>query len=128
MHENYNAEFTPSVRISVVPRLHVSELVSIFNIFNNKAWDRMFYNEQGYLDYSMKDYQETENPFNMYDLTTEAGRKDFEASVNRFIKLYPGYIIPEGEAYDFEAYYIKDALENDRDLSRFDQKKVESVK
>lgn len=128
MHNNYNAEFTQSVRISVVPRLHPSELVSIFNIFNNKCWDRMFYNEQGYLDYTMKDYENTKNPFSKFDLDSEAGRKEFEAHVNRFLKLYPGCLVPEGEEYDFQAYYIKDAIERNRDLSKFDQKKVEQVR
>lgn len=80
----------------------------------------MFYNEQGYLDYSMKDYEEAKDPFSQYDLESEGGRREFEAHVNRFIKLYPGNIVQEGEAYDFEAYYIKHAIENGRDLAKFD--------
>jgi len=68
MHHNYFSELTPSVRISAVPRLHISELISIFNIFNNKAWDRMFFNEQGYIDYTMQEVKDNSNPFAKFDL------------------------------------------------------------
>lgn len=127
MFNNYYSEFTQAVRISVVPRLHPAELVGIFNIFNNKCWDRMFYNEQGYLDYSAKEIDETANPFSHFDLDSESGRKDFEAHVNKFIKMYPNMIVREGEDFDFQAYYIRDAIHRNRDLSKFDQKKVSEV-
>ena len=35
------------------------------------------------------------------DFDTEAGRKEFEAETERFIKLYPGSICKEGEKFDF---------------------------
>lgn len=48
--------------------------------------------------------------------------------MKRYVKLYPGMICKEGEEYDCDAYYIKSAMENQSDLSKFDQKKVETVK
>ena len=110
MHTNYRAEFTPTVSPSVVPRYHPLELITFMGLFKNRAWDRLFFNESYYDVYSQKDIQESHNPFRHLDLTTESGRASFEKEIKRYIKLYPGMIVREGEEYDFEAYYIKNAL------------------
>lgn len=56
------------------------------------------------------------------------GKQSFEKEVKRYIDLYPGMVVREGEEFDFQAYYVKRALETNSDLTKFDQKKVEMVK
>jgi len=53
-------------------------------------------------------------------LGTEEGRRRFEQEVHRFIKLYPGTITKPGEKFDFQKLYAKDALINNRDVSKYD--------
>ena len=36
-----------------------------------------------------------------FNLETEVWRKDFENEVNRFVKMYPGAVVKEGEKFDF---------------------------
>ncbi len=127
MHSNYRAEFTPTVNPSIIPRFHPLELVSFVGLFKNRAWDRLFFNESYYNEYSQKEIEDSNNPFKHLDLTTESGRTAFEKEIRRYTKLYPGMIVKEGEEYDFEAYYIKSAMESQTDLSSFDKKKVAAV-
>lgn len=124
MHTNYRSELTPTVHPSIIPRYHPIELVTFVGLFKYRAWDRLFFNEQYYDSYSQKDIEESHDPFRHFNLETESGRASFEKEIKRYIGLYPGMIVREGEEYDFQAYYIKRALEAHQDLSSFDQKKV----
>lgn len=59
MHANYHAEFTPMVRPSIIPRFHPLEIATFKGLFNNRGWDRLFFNESYYDVYSKKDIEET---------------------------------------------------------------------
>ncbi|CAK64457.1 unnamed protein product (macronuclear) [Paramecium tetraurelia] len=48
------------------------------------------------LEYSKEQLANIPKPFKA-QLTTEEGRRQFEVNVNRFIDLYPGAIVREGE-------------------------------
>ena len=120
MHNNYFAEFTPTVRPSCIPRFHPLEMISFEGLFHARTWDRLFFNELYYDNYSEKEIEETNNPLRKFDLTTESGKNAFEKEVRRYIRLYPGMVVREGEEFDFEAYYISNSLDNGLDLSKYD--------
>lgn len=120
MHTNYRSEFTPTVGPSIIPRYHPIELVSFVGLFKARAWDRLFFNEQYYDSYSEKDIEESHDPFRHFNLETEGGKQAFEKEIRRFIALYPGMVVREGEEFDFQAYYVKRALANHQDVSKYD--------
>lgn len=70
-----------------------------------EAWERYFLNER---KYGTPNRQEIEmamtRPFG-HDIETEHGRRDFESTMNRMISDYPGMFVPEGEKFDFKAFY-----------------------
>lgn len=43
-------------------------------------------------------------------LSSPSGKKEFEAEVNRFISLYPGSVVKEGDKFNFEEFYAAFAL------------------
>jgi hypothetical protein len=67
------------------------------------------------------------NPWNL-DLETEEGRREFESKTNQLVADYPGFFVPEGESFNFNAYYAKRALKYGGELSRFDAHTLESAK
>jgi hypothetical protein len=53
------------------------------------------------------------NPYKHCNLDTESGRKKFEEEVARFMKLYPGALVPEGQEFDFKNFYTMNAIIRD---------------
>jgi len=65
---------------------------------------------------------------NDYDVETEAGRRDFEEELNRFISIYPGAIVKEGETVNLKEFYAIYAITRGEDTSKFDSNLVEKLK
>jgi len=61
----------------------------------------------------------------LYDFNTEAGRRDFEEELNRFISLYPGCIVKEGESFNLKEFYAAYAITNGHDTGKFDSNLIE---
>jgi len=125
--KNYFSDMTPGTRYSVIPRYHPLEFFNVYGIFQSQAWDNYFFNESHYDNYKEEDWVAAQNPFSKFDLKTEAGKKAFEEDVNRFIRLYPGAVVKEGEKFDFQAYYAKEAIAEGEDISKFDPALIEKV-
>jgi hypothetical protein len=123
--KNYMSDLTPSTRFSVLPRFIPMELFSVFGWARHEAWDRLFFNEASYENYSASEIERAKNPFaHCGDLESEAGRRNFEAEVKRFIDLYPGAIVKEGEQFNFQEFYARRALRLGKDTSKLDQSVV----
>lgn len=50
------------------------------------------------------------NPFSRFDLKTAEGKRSFEDEIRRFIRLYPGSIVREGEEFNFKEFYAKNDI------------------
>lgn len=125
--KNYYSDMTPGTRYSVIPRYHPLEFFNVYGVIKPLAWNNYFFNESHYDNYKESDYIKAMNPFSKFDLDSATGRKEFEAEVNRFVKLYPGSVCKEGESFDFPAFYARRALANGQDLSKFDPELVAKV-
>jgi len=121
IYKNYMSDMTPSTRYTVIPRFQPVEFFNLYGWFRAEGWDRFFYNEAQYENYTKNDLKIALNPYSQFNLETEAGRKAFEAEVNRFAKLYPQTICKEGEQFNFQEFYAMEALVNGRDTSKVDQ-------
>ena len=129
--KNYFSDMTPATRFSVLPRYHPFEAFNVYGLFVNNAWDSYFFNESHYDNYKEDDYVKARNPFSRYffffffffdfrfNIKTEAGKLAFEEEVNRFVKLYPGAVVKEGEKFDFVSYYAREAISEGADLTKF---------
>merc|ERR1712084_91976 len=62
-----------------------------------------------------------------FDIETTEGRMGFENKINTLIQDFPGMVVPEGETFDFENYYMKWSLLHGKDTSTFDQTKLDAV-
>ena len=102
---NYMADMTPITymgRGSIV----VLELFIVHNLFSRSAWNRVFFNEEEYID-SRKYVADFEKMMGggKLSIATEAGRKKFEARMKKANKKYPGMFAPDGEEFDFKTFY-----------------------
>lgn len=103
---NYLAEMTPITymgRGSIV----ILELLIVHNLFSRSAWNRYFFNEEEYMD-SRKyaaDFEKMIGMDNSLNLSTESGKKNFETYMEKMNKKFPGMFAPEGEEFDFKAFY-----------------------
>lgn len=52
VYENYMSDMTPSTRYTINPRWHPVEALNMYGQFRSEGWDRLFYNEVAYEDYS----------------------------------------------------------------------------
>lgn len=107
MYNNYISDMTPCTRPSIIPKLIPLELFNQYKLFSNDGWERYFFNEINYGSYSEKEIRDAQNMGVKVQVNDPISRKNFEDEVNRFIKLYPGSIVKEGEKFDFEGYYAK---------------------
>lgn len=125
--KNYFSDMTPATRFSVLPRYHPLEAFNVYGLFVNNAWDSYFFNESHYDNYKEDDYVKARNPFSKFNIKTEAGKLAFEEEVNRFVKLYPGAVVKEGEKFDFVSYYAREAISEGADLTKFDPALIQKV-
>lgn len=103
----YMADMTPNFRWSVLAKWNVLELFIPYGLWRGEAWDRYFLNEKFYEEYTPEDMENSFAKVFPQDLTSQDGRAAFEDEVNRFIGLYPGSIVAEGESFNFQKYYAK---------------------
>jgi hypothetical protein len=69
------------------------------------AWERYFLNEKKYGTPSKEDIDlALSRPYGC-DLDTDEGRRSFEAKMNKVVSDYPGMMVPEGDKFDFKAFY-----------------------
>lgn len=129
MYQNYYSDMTPTSVHGTGGKLNPLEVFNLYGFWKPEAWERYFYNESTYdLPSNMADYYDPfVNPFNL-ELDTEEGKREFEAKVNQLVADYPGYFVPEGESFNFNAYYAKRALKYGGDVSRFDAETLESAR
>ena len=127
--QNYYSDMTPTTRGPVMARLLPLEIINTYGIFKEEAWERFFFNEVRYEEPTKtEDLKEALNPYNHYELDTEEGRREFENKVQKFINMYPGSIVPEGESFDFKQFYAKHAILHGKDTGKFDPKLIEELK
>ena len=107
MYNNYVSDMTPCTRPSVIPKLIPLEVFNQYKLFSNDGWERYFFNEINYNSFSEKEVKEAKNGFWKFQINDPVSKKNFEDDVNRFIKLYPGAVVKEGEKFDFEGFYSK---------------------
>lgn len=119
---------TPMTFKPTMVRYLALEIINIYGILRDQAWERYFFNEATYIDFRPEELAEARNPFPQFDLETQEGRRAFENEANRFIKLYPGTIIAEGETFDFKEFYAKWAITSGRDTGKFDQAVIADLK
>jgi hypothetical protein len=128
VYTNFYSDITPTTRYSAMHRLIPLEVFNVYGLFRNEAWDRFFYNEITYDQYTEADAQAASNPFGIYNFDREDGKRKFEAEVKRFAQLYPGTIAKEGEEINFSEFYARFAIVNNKDTSKIDPKLVEELR
>jgi len=129
VYMNWMSDQTPQAHFTVLPKWNPLIMFIPYGIWRSDAWDRYFYNEVVYDKYSDEQVKKAiMNPFPHIDFNTDSGRRRFEAEVERFIKLYPGSIVREGEKFNFKEFYATEALINNRDLSRHDPQLIDRMR
>lgn len=102
---NYMVELTP---ISYFGRgsLVILELFIVHNLFSRSAWNRYFFNEEEYVDSRkyVADFEKAAG-VKMWDFNSESGRKSFETFMTKINKRLPGMFAPDGEDFNFQAFY-----------------------
>ena len=97
---------TPSAHRTVIPRLFLPELPLNYGIMRPEAWNRYFMNERDTMFYSDKELQLVRDRRKFpHDLTTAEGKRKFEQEFNAVNEKSPGLLSPEGQKFDFKAYY-----------------------
>lgn len=128
-YQNYYADMTPITRSTTIARLLPLEIMNTYGLLREEAWERYFFNEVHYNEpYTEEELKEALNPFSQYDLNTEEGRRQFETRIHKFVEVYPGAVVPEGESFNFKEFYAKWALVNGKDTSKFDPKLIEELR
>jgi len=104
---NYLSELTPTTYMGR-GSLVILDLFIVHNLFSRSAWNRFFFNEEEYVD-SRKNMVDFESKMtnSVMNISTENGRKNFEAYLTKVNKRYPGMLAPEGEQIDFKSFYEK---------------------
>lgn len=129
VYKNYMSDMTPSTRNTVVTRYIPLELFNVYGFFKHEGWNRYFFNETNYDSIVTEENKKKAlNPYPHLDLTKETDRKFFEEEINRFIKLYPGAIIREGDKFDFKNFYAKIDLLNGASVEKYDKNVIEKLK
>lgn len=128
IYTNFWSDITPSMRYTAMHRLIPLEIFNLYGILRTEAWDRLFYNEILYDFYTDADYKAAENPFGIFNLDREDGRRQFETEIKRFIDIYPGTIVQKGEEFDFKEFYAKYAVIRGKDTSKIDPKLLEELR
>lgn len=108
-------------------KMNLLEIFNQYGPFRCEAWERMFYNEQEYDYIDAEDYEKYTVRPGGCDLETTEGRSQFENKINTLIQDFPGLIVPEGNSFDFETFFMKWSLVHGKDTSRFDQSRLDSV-
>lgn len=67
------------------------------------------------------------NPFGI-NLETESGRREFEAKINQLVSDYPGWFVPEGESFNFTAFYARRAIAYGEDTTQFSSDVLDSAR
>jgi len=125
MYRNYGSEITPTTYDSR-GKINPLELFNQYGLFRNEAWERYFFNEEEYDFIEPEDFERYVIKPNGCDLDTMEGRQVYENTINTLIQDFPGLVVPEGETFDFDNFYMRWALLHQRDTSRFDPAKLES--
>lgn len=102
--KNYNNEKTflnHYYRGSMV----ILELAIFYNSTMRIAWNRLFYNEEMYLD--TKEWLKQQiHLFDTikFDMNNDKHIEKYKQRLDNFNKLYPGYLAPDGEKVDYNKY------------------------
>lgn len=126
MYRNYGSEITPTTYDSR-GKINLLEVFNQYGFFRNEAWERYFYNEEDYDYIEPEDFERYVVQPNGCNLDTAEGRQSFEGQINTLIQDFPGLVTPEGESFDFDAFYMRWALLHQRDTTRFDQEKLDAA-
>jgi hypothetical protein len=128
VYKNWISDMTPNMRYTAMHRLIALEIFNVYGILRPEAWERYFFNEVVYDGYTEQDQKAASTPFGVFNFEREDSKRTFEAEVNRFIQIYPGSIVAEGEQFNFKEFYAKYALVNGKDTSKLDSKQVEELR
>lgn len=126
VYKNYASELTPTTYDSR-GKINPLELFNQYGLFKNDGWEKYFFNEDDYDYIEAEDYERYVVRPGGFDLETIEGRQGFTNKINTLIADFPGMVVPEGESFDFENYFMKWALLHGKDTSTFDQAKLDVV-
>jgi len=128
VEKNWISDMTPTMRYTAMHRLIALEVFNVYGILRPEAWERYFYNEAVYDGYEAEDLKAASTPFGNFNFEREDNKRAFEAEVNKFIQLYPGTIVHEGEQFNFKEFYAKHALVHGKDTSKLEPQQVEELR
>jgi hypothetical protein len=128
VYTNWISDLTPATRYTAMHRLIPLEIFNVYGLLRSEAWDRYFYNEMIYDQYTAEDYKIAETPFGAYNLDRDDGKRAFEAEVNKFIQMYPGTIVRQGESFNFKEFYARQALLTGKDVAKLDANQIEELR
>ncbi|CAK67090.1 unnamed protein product (macronuclear) [Paramecium tetraurelia] len=111
VYQNYMSDMTPTARGTILQKLLPLEWFLFFGLLRVDSWDRYFYNEV------MKNWPTFQNHSKLNQLLKKA-EDNLKVNVNRFIDLYPGSIVKEGEKFDFQRFYALEAYQQQQRLEQ----------
>lgn len=126
LYKNYMSDLTPAT-YDTRGKINPIELFSQYGLFRNEAWEKLFYNEEEFDFIDPEDYEKYVVRPGGFDIETTEGRMQFENQINTMMQDFPGLVVPEGETFDYNAFYMKWSLIHGKDTSRFDQKALDEV-
>ncbi len=125
---NWYSDMTPNMRYTSFHRLIPLEIFNVYSILRPEAWERYFYNEVFYSYYTEEDFKAAQSPFGTFNFDRDEGKRAFEAEVKKFIDLYPGTIVKQGEEFNFKEFYAKQALLKGKDTSKLDSVQADALR
>ena len=123
---NYMSDQTP-MGYDTRGKLSPLEVFIQYGMFRNEAWNQLFYNEEETDFVDPEDYERYVVRPGGYDIETTEGRSAFESHITKLITDFPGQVVPEGETFDFDTFYVKWTLIHGKNTSRFSQEQLDSV-
>lgn len=122
VYDNFHSDMTPTPYASRGKLLLIEYLVP-YGLLRGEAWERYFYNEAVYDEVTREELDQLDME-KSFDFTTPNGKAKFESYVNRYISIYPGAIVPEGQEFNFNKFYASYAVAHGLDTSKYDQKLI----
>lgn len=126
LYKEFYSDMTP-MTYSGKGKYILLEWFNMYGILRGEGWERYFYNEKCYDQLTEEETRSVELRKH-FDILTPNGRVLFERYVNRFMSLYPGALVPEGQEFNFQEFYASYAVEHGLDTSSYDQTMVEKMR
>ena len=107
----YTREMMPKVYMFRSRRV-ILDILIFHGLFHRKNWNRLFYNEASYVEEEKEIQEDLKNLRNSIDMTNPKNQENFKNWLEKKIKLFPGTYTREGEPFDYETFFNKQAILN----------------